>query len=131
ETDEQAFGMNSRTLVFDFLDLDNPILSSTYNGPSAAIDHNGYVKDDLFFLANYRAGMRVMDLSNVGAATNSLTEVGYFDTYPANNNTSFNGAWSIYPYFDSGNIIISDIERGLFVVRKSGTLNTGDYELEP
>lgn len=130
ETDEQAFGMNSRTLVFDFLDLDNPILSSTYNGPSAAIDHNGYVKDDLFFLANYRAGMRVMDLSNVGAATNSLTEVGYFDTYPANNNTSFNGAWSIYPYFDSGNIIISDIERGLFVVRKSGTLNTGDYELE-
>src|SRR5690606_9597014 len=59
ETDEQAFAMNSTTLVFDFLDLDNPTLASPYTGPSAAIGHNGYVKDDLFCLANYRAGMRV------------------------------------------------------------------------
>lgn len=30
---------------------------------------------------------------------------------------SFNGAWSNYPYFDSGIIIVSDMERGLFVLR--------------
>ena len=38
-----------------------------------------------------------------------------------NNSTNFNGAWNVYPYFKSGNILISDIEGGLFIVRKSGT----------
>ena len=46
-----------------------------------------------------------------------MTETGFFDTFPANNNTSFNGVWNVYPYFDSGNIVISDIEGGLFIVR--------------
>jgi hypothetical protein len=59
-----------------------------------------------------------------------MTEIGYFDTYPNNNGTSFNGAWSVYPYFASGNIIINDIERGLFVVRKSGTLNLENLDLK-
>lgn len=119
ETDEQAYGFNSRTLVFDFNDLDNPQLSSTYTGQTPAIDHNGYVKGNEFFLANYRAGLRVLDISNIGAATNSMTEIGYFDTFPNDDSANFNGAWSVYPYFASGNIIISDIERGLLIVRKN------------
>ncbi|WP_223032558.1 choice-of-anchor B family protein [Hanstruepera marina] len=127
ETDEQSYGMNTRTLVFDVQDLDNPTLSSTYFGPSMAIDHNGYVKGDKFYLANYRAGMRVLDITNISAASNSMTEVGYFDTYPENDNTAYDGAWSIYPYFNSGNIIIGDINRGLFIVRKSGTLSQPEF----
>jgi choice-of-anchor B domain-containing protein len=130
ETDEQNFGMNTRTLVFDFLDLDNPLLSSTYYGASAAIDHNGYVKGNLYYMANYRAGLRILDITNISAATDSMTEVGYFDTYPSDDGTNFNGAWSVYPYFASGNIIINDIERGLFVVRKSGTLNLENQDLK-
>lgn len=127
ETDEQNFGMNTRTLIFDFNDLQNPVLSSTYSGPSEAIDHNGYVKGNLYYMASYRAGMRVLDLTNISASTNSMTEVGSFDTYPSDNKSEFNGAWSVYPYFPSGNIIINDIERGLFVVRKSSpTLNLDD-----
>ena len=122
EEDELNFGINTRTLVFDFQDLDNPVQTNTYLGPSSAIDHNGYVKGTDFFMASYRAGMRVLDISNIGETNNQLTEIGYFDTYPTNNGTGFNGAWSVYPYFASGNIIINDIERGLFVVRKSGTL---------
>ncbi|WP_052503460.1 choice-of-anchor B family protein [Lacinutrix sp. Hel_I_90] len=119
ETDEQAFGFNTRTLVFDFNDLDNPQLSYTYTGPTAAIDHNGYVKGNEYFLANYRAGLRVLNISNIGAASNAMTETGYFDTFPENDSANFNGAWSVYPYFISGNIIISDIERGLIIVKKS------------
>jgi choice-of-anchor B domain-containing protein len=121
EYDEQNFGMNTRTLIFDLQDLDNPVLSSTYSGPTAAIDHNGYVLGNNFYLSNYTAGMRVLDISNIGASSDSMTEIGFFDTHPENNNTSFNGAWSVYPYFPSGNIIINDINRGLFIVRKSGT----------
>ena len=123
ELDELGIGNNTKTIVFDMTDLDNPQVSSTYFGPTAAIDHNGYVKGNLYFMANYTAGVRILDITNIVAATNSMTEVGYFDTYPSNNSTGFNGAWSVYPYFASGNIIISDIQRGLFIIRKSGTLN--------
>ena len=124
ETDEIDFGVDTRTIVFDFSDLDNPSQSSVYFGTTSATDHNGYVKGNTFFLANYSAGLRVMDMTNIGAATFPMTEIGYFDTRPINNNTGFVGAWSVYPYFASGNIIINDIETGLFVVRQSGTLST-------
>jgi len=117
EFDEINFGFNSRTLVFDFSDLDNPRLHMTYLGPTAAIDHNGYVKGDEFFLANYTAGIRVLDISNI--EDSDIVETGYFDTFPTNDGVSFNGVWSVYPYFESGKIIINDIDTGFFVVRKS------------
>jgi choice-of-anchor B domain-containing protein len=116
ELDERDFGLNTRTLVFDFLDLDNPVEHFTYFGNTVAIDHNGYVKGDTFFLANYTAGVRMIDISNIGT---SMSEVGFFDTYPSNNGTSFNGVWNVYPYFPSGNILVSDINSGMFLIRKS------------
>ncbi|WP_082041745.1 choice-of-anchor B family protein [Lacinutrix sp. Hel_I_90] len=119
EVDEQTFGFNTKTLVFNLTDLDNPTLSSTYTGVTPAIDHNGYVKGNEYYLSNYSAGMRILDITNISAPTNSMTETAFFDTYPSNDSANFNGVWSVYPYFASGNIIISDTERGLFVVRKS------------
>lgn len=117
EADELSFGFKSRTLVFDLTDLDAPVLHTTYFGPTTGIDHNGYVKGDQFFLANYSAGVRVMDISGI-AATN-ITEEGYFDTFPSQDITSFNGAWSVYPYFESQKVIVSDMESGLFVIGRS------------
>jgi hypothetical protein len=29
----------------------------------------------------------------------------------------FGGAWSVYPYFESGHILVNSIERGLFVLK--------------
>ena len=46
-----------------------------------------------------------------------MRKVAYFDTYSADDSASFNGAWNNYPYFPSGNIAISDINGGLFVVK--------------
>ncbi|MBO3115371.1 choice-of-anchor B family protein [Winogradskyella sp. DF17] len=117
EVDEINFGLNTRTIVFDFSDLDNPSFHMNYLGPTEAIDHNGYVVGDTFYIANYSAGLRAIDVSNISSGV--MQESGYFDTFTPHNNTSFNGAWNIYPYFESGNIIVSDIEGGLFVVRPS------------
>jgi hypothetical protein len=61
----------------------------------------------------------MLDISQIDGK--AFTEVGFFDTYPSDNATESNGAWNVYPYFSSGNIIISDIDRGLFIIRKSGT----------
>ncbi|WP_299884084.1 choice-of-anchor B family protein [uncultured Lacinutrix sp.] len=117
ELDEQNFGGNTRALIFDFTDLDNPTFHMEYTGNTPAIDHNGYIHNNTYFQANYRAGVRMIDISNIGS--NSMTEVGFFDTYPDDNNANFNGAWNVYPYFASGNIVISDIDRGLFIIKKS------------
>jgi choice-of-anchor B domain-containing protein len=117
ELDERNFGGNTRNIVFDFTDLDNPSVHLNYYGPTTAIDHNGYVKENDYYLANYSAGIRVIDIANINNET--MTEIGYFDTYPSNDNASFNGVWNVYPYFESGNIIISDINTGFYIVRKS------------
>ena len=119
EVDELSFGNNTRTIIFDFTDLDNPSFHMNYFGPTQAIDHNGYVKGNLFYQASYTAGVRIIDISGLNNGT--MNEIGFFDTYTPTNGTSFHGAWNVYPYFESGNIIVSDIEGGLFVIRKSGT----------
>jgi choice-of-anchor B domain-containing protein len=58
----------------------------------------------------------MIDVSNT--ANKVFTEIGFFDTYPNNDGANFNGVWSVYPYFPSGNILISDINGGLFVIKK-------------
>ncbi len=117
ELDEVNLGFKSRTLIFDLSDLDNPVLHETYLGPTSAIDHNGYIKGDNYFLANYTAGIRILDIS--GVAEKTITETGFFDTYPTTDNAQFDGVWSVFPYFSSGKIVVSDINSGLFIIKKS------------
>tara|TARA_B100000767_G_scaffold140232_2_gene132525 strand:+ start:2076 stop:3317 length:1242 start_codon:yes stop_codon:yes gene_type:complete len=117
ELDEINYGGRTKTLVFDLEDLDNPILHHTYLGATNAIDHNGYTKNNSFFIANYTAGFREINTINIASGT--MEEEGFFDTYPSNNNANFNGVWSIYPYFESGVIVISDINTGLYLVKAS------------
>lgn len=121
ELDEISFGFNTRTVVFDFTELDNPFQFFDYFGPTPAIDHNGYVRGDKYYLSNYTAGMRVIDISDI--ENQNMTEIGYFDTFPSNDAASFNGAWSVYPYFASGNIVISDINSGFFLVKDPNFLS--------
>ena len=120
ESDEINFGFNTKTIIIDLIDLDNPIHSFDYSGPTLATDHNGYIKGNLFYLANNAAGLRVIDISDI--SNGEMTEIGSFDSHPLNDFAGYEGIWSTYPYFESGNIVISDRE-GFFVV-KSSTLAT-------
>jgi choice-of-anchor B domain-containing protein len=119
EFDETNFGFNTRSVIFDFTDLDNPVHQGSYIGPTAAIDHNYYTKGNQLYLANYKAGVRIVDITAI--AGNDLFDIGFFDTFIEDDATGFDGAWSVYPYFESGNIIVSDMSGGLFIIRKSGT----------
>ena len=114
ELDESQVGLDSRTIIFDFSDLDNPEVHDEYFGPTPAIDHNGYTAGNTFYLSNYTAGIRFIDISDI----NNPEETGFFDTFPENDGVTFNGVWSNYPYFESGNILVSDYNRGLFIIRK-------------
>jgi hypothetical protein len=64
-------------------------------------------------MSNYERGITVLDITNPAAPE----EVGFFDTFPSSDNTSFNGAWGVYPYLPSGILLASDINTGLYVLR--------------
>ncbi len=115
EQDETGNGHNTRTYIWDVSDLDNPTLSGQYTAAVASIDHNLYVHNGYVYEANYRSGLRILSTSDI--ANGNLSEVGYFDIYPASDSANYNGAWSVYPFFESGNVIVSGIEQGLFVLR--------------
>ena len=114
ELDELNHGVPTRTHVFDVTDLDAPVHVFAYEAATSSIDHNLYILGNRVFQANYTSGMRVLEFGNLAAE--EISEVAFFDTYPSSNATEFDGAWSVYPYLPSGNIIVSDISNGLFVL---------------
>ncbi len=114
EFDESSFSLPTRTHIFDVSDLDAPTYISAYEGSTASIDHNLYVLGNRVFEANYSSGLRVLEFGNL--ANSELTEIAHFDTFPENDAVGFDGAWSVYPFLPSGNLLVSDTSNGLFVL---------------
>lgn len=106
----------TRTLIFDVSDLEDPQMVQEYMGPSSAIDHNLYIRGDMMYQTNYIEGLRLVDISD---PVNPV-EVGHFDTVPygPNDNSPVLGAWSNYPYFKSGVIVVTSGREGVFFLKK-------------
>lgn len=115
EADESNSKVPTRTMIVNVTNLDKPWVVGRHEAAVASIDHNMYVKDGLVYQANYTSGLRVLDLARVDEG--KLTEVAFFDTYPQGDGRAFLGAWSNYPFFESGIIAVSSINEGLFLVR--------------
>jgi choice-of-anchor B domain-containing protein len=118
ELDEIHFGHGSRTYIWDVSDLDAPRLIGTHTLPLASTDHNLFIRGNRAFLANYTSGLRILDLAEV--AGGHLREVAYFDIVPENDAPGFVGAWSNYPFFASGTVLVSGIQQGLFILKPHG-----------
>ena len=121
ELDERDLGLNTTIRIFDMADLRAPALVGSWVGPTGAIDHNTYVKGNRLYFANYSEGLTILDI------TNPVTPVriGYFDTWPANSQTAFVGAWGVYPFFASGTIAVSDINSGLYLLHNETLASPG------
>ncbi|MFT7196201.1 MAG: choice-of-anchor B domain-containing protein, partial [Marinoscillum sp.] len=116
ELDEiRGGGKHARTLIWELSDLENPILIGEYFNNVTSVDHNLYTHQNLVFESNYQSGLRVLDMDKI--AEGKLRERAYFDTYPDANNINYGGTWSNYPYFASGNILVSDMNNGLFILK--------------
>lgn len=104
----------TRTLVWDLEDLDDPLLLTEYYSDTRATDHNLYIRGNRLYMTNNRAGLRVLDISD----PENPVEVGHFDTTPwSADEAGFDGTWSVYPYFESGTVVISSRREGLFIVK--------------
>ena len=116
ETDEFRQVANTRTLIWDVKDLDEPILVKEFFSENTSSDHNLYVLGDLMYQSNYNSGLRVFDVSE--PETPRL--VGFFDTVPGPDSPAMRGSWSNYPFFKSGIVVVTSMEEGLFIVKKRG-----------
>ncbi len=106
---------NALTRVFDVSNLANPRLVAAFTNGRPAIDHNQYVNGSYLFQSNYATGIRVWDVTDPLAPE----EVAWIDTYPEDDEPNFVGTWGNYPFFGSGTILASDLNRGLFVLKVS------------
>lgn len=99
---------------FDVSDTDNikqlDMVRSRYSNES--IPHNTVVRGDFIISSYYAQGVQIVDASH----PDNLIEVGRYDTTPEDK-AEFNGAWGVYPFLPSGNILVSDTEHGLFVLK--------------
>jgi len=105
----------TRTMILDVADLEDPIVVSEYLGTTSATDHNLYIKGDRMYQANHLAGLQILDISD----RENPVEVGRFDTtpYEGGNPPGFSGAWTAYPFFESGIVVVSSRAEGVFIVK--------------
>ena len=102
----------TRTYVADVQDPASPTLAATFDHDGCWVDHNLMPRGDRVYQAHYAAGLRVLDVQNPLVPV----EVAYFDTRPEDNQTGFAGAWGVYAGLPSRVILLSDRDRGLFVL---------------
>jgi choice-of-anchor B domain-containing protein len=120
ELDELRRGLRTQIYTLDVGDLRTPSMVTSYIGGTTTTDHNGYTIGNRYYVSHYKRGLVIFDVSNPQA----LSEIGSFDTYlsPAANSAGTDGAWGVYPFLPSGTLLVSDIENGLFLLKKNETL---------
>jgi len=113
ELDEIRPNSVSTTIVrvFSLADLTAPTLAGTWNGGTAEVDHNGFTRGNRYYMSNYSRGLSILDITD----PTSPSLAGFLDTYPGQALNTI-GAWGAYPFFHSGNIAVSDINSGFYMV---------------
>lgn len=112
-TDEFTNGYISAFNAENVLDIQ--LMDKIKHGdPEFAIPHNVHVVENNFLVAShYSEGVIIVDASKPDV----LVETGHFDTSPFEPGGLLEGAWEVYPFFNSGLLIVSDIQEGLFVLQ--------------
>lgn len=109
--DELALDPKPDITVWDISDLSNPTKVAEISDPTGTV-HNLYIIGDYAYVSYYRAGFRVYDVSD---PTNPRLADEY-DTHGGDAiEGSYDGAFGVYPFTNSGAIFISDEQSGLFI----------------
>lgn len=107
--------------IWNIENLSNPIFVRSWQptGITTSISHNIEIYENFGIVAHYSAGVRVINIANPDVPT----EVAWYDTYPSNNSSSFNGCWGVYK-FPSGKIIASDRQTGFYALKTTFPLSS-------
>jgi choice-of-anchor B domain-containing protein len=117
--DEGANHPTPDITVWDISNLSEPVKVDEYADPDATV-HNLYIIDDYAYVSYYTAGFRIFDVSD----PENIKVAAHYDTSPATGQ-GFNGAFGVYPFLPSGNILISD-QTGLYIFKFGSVSGTSD-----
>ena len=111
-TDEVSGAYVAAYDVSNLNDIEEVDRIQAWSPQTNVIPHNTHVNGDFIVTSYYADGVSVVDVSN----PSNMIEVGYYDTSQDYSGNGFNGAWGAYPWLPSGNILVTDIETGLYVL---------------
>ena len=116
EIDEMSYSSSvsrTRTIIWDLNELEDPVYHSSFFFPTQSTDHNLYVHGNYMYAANYKTGLRIVNISNI----NEPEEIAFFDTHPNSDSHGTDaGAWSSFRFPGSETTIVSSDPDGLFVL---------------
>ena len=123
-----------QAIFWDISTLTNPVETDRYSGHTVrSAQHNHVIKgNDRCYVAHYSNGLWMLDISDM----NNVQEVAYYDTYLEHNygdfhpytdefltnpganyyGTGYYGAWGVFADLPSGNILVCDMNNGLYVL---------------
>ncbi|MCP4121267.1 MAG: choice-of-anchor B family protein [Bacteroidetes bacterium] len=105
--------------VMDVSDPCNATVIDTFNAEVSniwSITHNQIVACDYLYTSYYYEGLQIFDISD----PTDPQKILYYDTYTGPDQQYYKGAWGVYPLLPSGNILVSDMQSGLFIVEGPG-----------
>jgi choice-of-anchor B domain-containing protein len=103
-------------------DIFNPTITGApfrdYGSP-----HNAYWVGRFAYVSMYYGGVNIYDLDTVTKPKLSA----YYHTFTnAHTQSVYEGCWGVYPFLPSGNIIASDMNTGIYLLKPSANLAISD-----
>ncbi|MDW3652271.1 MAG: Ig-like domain-containing protein [Bacteroidia bacterium] len=116
-TDDKPTYAGGYLHVIDFTDLENPKEVAYYEVPGAG-SHNFWIEGETLYVANYNAGLRVVDISGdlMGDLFQQGREMSWFKPTDANGRIP-NAPMTWGPQPHKGHIFFSDWNSGLWSVK--------------
>ena len=113
-TTDEILNPVGRLKIWNVQNIHNPVYVNTWYPPGGDSSnvHNIEIYDTLALICHYTAGIRVLDISN----PEQPVEIAWYDTYPQNNGTTWNGCKGIY-MMPSGKILANDKQTGFYVLK--------------
>ncbi|MFT5019988.1 MAG: choice-of-anchor B domain-containing protein [Polaribacter sp.] len=124
---DETHGMDVKIIdVSDMSDLDvTDTIGSDVNPVS--IPHNLIYKDEFLYVSYYFDGLYMFDCTN--PANPSLA--GFYDTSTEPHVDGwYRGCWGVYPFLPSGNILVSDMQSGLWVLSSPLVSGIGENQVK-
>lgn len=113
-TDE--VGETDKTLkVWDRADIGDIVKVKDWTPDENAIIHNVHIRGTVAYISWYTAGTRIVDIAD----PLNPVEIGFYDMF-SGTGMRYAGNWGVYPYFESGKVISSDMSTGLHVFTFDG-----------
>ncbi len=104
--------------ILDVSDPEEIEIINTFKFPLLApehennVPHNPFIRDHYAIVSHYHDGLQVFDIAD----PLNPVQVAWVDTYENETYNGYQGNWGVYPFLPSGNIIMTDISSGLYVL---------------